>query len=50
MFLKGDVVESPYKKCRSWSFDQCLDEKDDEEDNKTLELFPLHPEGRSRSS
>nr|XP_043617665.1 WUSCHEL-related homeobox 4-like [Erigeron canadensis] len=45
---RGEVVESPYKKCRSWSF-ECL-EKDDQEDNKTLELFPLHPEGRSRSS
>ncbi|KAJ9567713.1 hypothetical protein OSB04_003679 [Centaurea solstitialis] len=47
---RGEVVESPYKKCRSWSF-ECL-EKDDheEEDNKTLELFPLHPEGRSRST
>lgn len=45
--LKGEVVESPYKKCRSWSF-ECLEK--DEEDNKTLELFPLHPEGRSRSS
>ncbi|KAK1433471.1 hypothetical protein QVD17_10381 [Tagetes erecta] len=50
---RGDVVESPYKKCRSWSFDQCLNElkdDDEEEDNKTLELFPLHPEGRTRSS
>ncbi|KAL8257100.1 hypothetical protein R6Q59_029141 [Mikania micrantha] len=45
---KGEVVESPYKKCRSWSF-EFLDQKD-EEDDKTLELFPLHPEGRSRSS
>ncbi|KVI06679.1 WUSCHEL-related homeobox 4-like [Cynara cardunculus var. scolymus] len=45
---RGEVVESPYKKCRSWSF-ECLD-KDHEEDNKTLELFPLHPEGRSRCS
>ncbi|KAL7607463.1 WUSCHEL-related homeobox 4 [Lactuca sativa] len=44
---RGEVVESPYKKCRSWSF-ECLEK--DEEDNKTLELFPLHPEGRSRSS
>ncbi|XP_076908879.1 WUSCHEL-related homeobox 4-like [Bidens hawaiensis] len=47
---RGEVVESPYKKCRSWSFDQqCLDQKDEEEDgnHKTLELFPLHPEGRS---
>ncbi|KAJ0640026.1 putative transcription factor homeobox-WOX family [Helianthus annuus] len=43
----GEVVESPYKKCRSWSF-ECLEK--DEEDDKTLELFPLHPEGRSRSS
>ncbi|KAI3726663.1 hypothetical protein L1987_66462 [Smallanthus sonchifolius] len=37
---RGEVVESPYKKCRSWSLEK------DEEDNKTLELFPLHPEGR----
>ncbi|KAL8230924.1 hypothetical protein R6Q57_000702 [Mikania cordata] len=39
---RGEVVESPYKKCRSWSFEL----EKDEEDNKTLELFPLHPEGR----
>ncbi|KAI3761152.1 hypothetical protein L1987_51561 [Smallanthus sonchifolius] len=38
---RGEVVESPYKKCRSWSF-ECLQKDDD----KTLELFPLHPEGR----
>ncbi|PWA87149.1 WUSCHEL related homeobox 4 [Artemisia annua] len=44
---RGEVVESPYKKCRSWSFESL---EKDEEDNKTLELFPLHPEGRSRSS
>ncbi|KAK9066752.1 hypothetical protein SSX86_014075 [Deinandra increscens subsp. villosa] len=44
-FLKGEVVESPYKKSRSWSFDQSLEK--DEEDKQTLELFPLHPEGRS---
>ncbi|XP_071712128.1 WUSCHEL-related homeobox 4-like [Rutidosis leptorrhynchoides] len=46
---RGEVVESPYKKCRSWSF-ECLEKDNDQEDNKTLELFPLHPEGISRSS
>ena len=51
---------SPYKrKCRSWGF-ECLVEQDsnsrsslysyredrDQEGDRTLELFPLHPEGR----
>lgn len=50
----------PYKrKCSTWVFDQFLDnevnghgcytehEHRDEEDDRTLKLFPLHPEGRS---
>ncbi|XP_057532734.1 WUSCHEL-related homeobox 4-like [Amaranthus tricolor] len=47
---------SPYKrKFRSWTFD-CSEEEEkqkkdnkDEESNKTLQLFPLHPEGLVRS-
>ena len=46
---------SPYKrKFRSWTFD-CSEEEEkqkkdnkDEESNKTLQLFPLHPEGLIR--
>ncbi|KAK6115935.1 hypothetical protein DH2020_008204 [Rehmannia glutinosa] len=49
---------TPYKKkCRKWAFDQflgedirnsCTAEEDEEEgENRTLNLFPLHPEGRS---
>ncbi|KAL2943876.1 WUSCHEL-related homeobox 4 [Bienertia sinuspersici] len=42
---------SPYKrKCRTWTF-ECAEEKskkdfkdDEQEEDKTLELFPLHPE------
>ncbi|KAK9269965.1 hypothetical protein L1049_025538 [Liquidambar formosana] len=41
--------DSPYKrKCRSWGF-ECLDDNNRlcrEEGDRTLELFPLHPEGR----
>ncbi|KAJ7958184.1 WUSCHEL-related homeobox 4-like [Quillaja saponaria] len=43
--------DSPYKrKCRSWTFEAFEDNdsrscKEDEE-HRTLELFPLHPEGR----
>ncbi|KAJ4701721.1 WUSCHEL related homeobox 4 [Melia azedarach] len=41
--------DSPYKrKCRSWTF-ECLEEDSrscKEEGDRTLELFPLHPEGR----
>ncbi|MBA0864810.1 hypothetical protein Goshw_006397, partial [Gossypium schwendimanii] len=42
--------DSPYKrKCKSWSFEY-LDEQSispcKEQENRTLELFPLHPEGR----
>lgn len=49
---------SPYKrKCRSWGFEclvedysrLCYDnnkEEEEEEGDRTLELFPLHPEGR----
>ncbi|KAL6527362.1 WUSCHEL-related homeobox [Orobanche gracilis] len=43
----------PYKKkCKSWAFDQCLEEINKNctisgvESRRTLELFPLHPEGR----
>jgi len=57
--LQGEVVDreeeegSPYKKkCRRWVFD-CLEEQSmssssvcEEEEFRTLELFPLHPEGR----
>ncbi|KAK2995226.1 hypothetical protein RJ640_006965 [Escallonia rubra] len=42
--------DSPYKrKCRTWSFDHSLEENQrdcKEEGNKTLELFPLHPESK----
>ncbi|XP_057490180.1 WUSCHEL-related homeobox 4 [Actinidia eriantha] len=36
------------KKCRSWTFEGLEEEKRfcKEEGDKTLELFPLHPEGR----
>lgn len=45
------MEDSPYKrKCRSWGF-ECLVEdssklscKEEEEEDRTLELFPLHPE------
>ncbi|KAL6521875.1 WUSCHEL-related homeobox [Orobanche minor] len=46
---------APYqKKCKYWAFDQCLEEinknctisKGGVESRRTLELFPLHPEGR----
>ncbi|KAK7311077.1 hypothetical protein RJT34_08970 [Clitoria ternatea] len=50
---KGEVVEGeqedwPLKKCRSWAFeymDQSLSSWKEEE-HRTLQLFPLHPEGR----
>ncbi|GMI82649.1 WUSCHEL related homeobox 4 [Hibiscus trionum] len=42
--------DSPYKrKCKSWSFEYLEEESRwpcKEEENRTLELFPLHPEGR----
>ncbi|KAA8537776.1 hypothetical protein F0562_027644 [Nyssa sinensis] len=41
--------DSPYKrKCRSWGFESMEEERRycKEEGDKTLELFPLHPEGR----
>lgn len=41
------------RKCMSWGFDECLEEvnkycteENEEEEDKTLKLFPLHPEGR----
>ncbi|KAJ6971668.1 hypothetical protein NC653_032249 [Populus alba x Populus x berolinensis] len=42
--------DSPYKrKCKSWSF-ECFELEESrsckEEGDRTLELFPLHPEGR----
>lgn len=53
LFLQGEVVErdqedSPYKKCRRWVF-ECLEDHTmsigkEEEEHRTLELFPLHPE------
>ncbi|XP_015972582.1 WUSCHEL-related homeobox 4 [Arachis duranensis] len=55
---RGEVIErdhedSPYKKCRSWVFEYMEDQSwssssssSKEEEHKTLELFPLHPEGR----
>ncbi|GAV61304.1 Homeobox domain-containing protein [Cephalotus follicularis] len=42
--------DSPFKrKCRSWSFESMEDEQSrpfKEEGDRTLKLFPLHPEGR----
>ncbi|MBA0798048.1 hypothetical protein Gohar_008685 [Gossypium harknessii] len=44
--------DGPYKrKCRSWSFEYIEEESGSsssfkEEETRTLELFPLHPEGR----
>nr|WEX29575.1 WUSCHEL-like homeobox 4 [Paeonia suffruticosa] len=46
--VERDREVSPYKrKVRSWGF-ECVEEVRcrDEEGDKTLELFPLHPEGR----
>ncbi|TKY57840.1 WUSCHEL-related homeobox 4 [Spatholobus suberectus] len=51
---RGEVVEreeedSPSKKCRSWAFEYLEDQSWSswkEEEHRTLELFPLHPEGR----
>ena len=48
---QGEIVEreeedSPLKKCRSWAFEYLEDQR--EEEHRTLELFPLHPEGRRR--
>ncbi|OIW14884.1 hypothetical protein TanjilG_30603 [Lupinus angustifolius] len=49
---RGEVVErdwedSTYKKYRRWGF-ECLEEpsKEEEEEYRTLELFPMHPEGK----
>ncbi|KAI4336999.1 hypothetical protein L6164_015462 [Bauhinia variegata] len=49
--IRREVEEdSPYKKkCRSWGFEEqsrspC--HKEEEHQHRTLELFPLHPEGR----
>ncbi|KAL0314900.1 UNVERIFIED_CONTAM: WUSCHEL-related homeobox 4 [Sesamum angustifolium] len=42
------------RKCRAWGFDENSEEKnsgynctEEEEEDRTLKLFPLHPEGRS---
>ncbi|KAK7283282.1 hypothetical protein RIF29_12702 [Crotalaria pallida] len=53
---RGGVVErededNPYKKCRRWGFESLEEQswsssKEDEEEQRTLELFPLHPEGK----
>jgi hypothetical protein len=51
--LEREEDTSPYKrKCRSWGF-ETLEEEDEEErrsckeeGDRTLELFPLHPESR----
>ncbi|CAL0305809.1 unnamed protein product [Lupinus luteus] len=50
--VERDVDDSSYKKCRRWGF-ECLEEqrwtliKEEEEEHRTtLELFPLHPEGK----
>lgn len=47
--MERDQEDSPLKKSRSWPFEY-LEEKNwsmcKVEEHKTLELFPLHPEGR----
>ncbi|XP_057779747.1 WUSCHEL-related homeobox 4-like [Salvia miltiorrhiza] len=52
-FATGEDLDcsAQKRKCRSWAFDQvdyryCREEEEGVED-RTLELFPLHPEGRS---
>lgn len=45
------VEEGPYKrKCRTWTFEGLGEDKRycKEEGDKTLELFPLHPEGKMK--
>ncbi|XP_060199408.1 WUSCHEL-related homeobox 4 [Lycium barbarum] len=52
---RGEVVkeeDSPYKrKCRGWTFEYLEDQEEEEKRNcrengdRTLQLFPLHPEG-----
>ncbi|KAG8390917.1 hypothetical protein BUALT_Bualt01G0133400 [Buddleja alternifolia] len=47
-----ELEGTPYKrKCNSWAFDQNLEENNsyctEEGEDRTLKLFPLHPEGRS---
>ncbi|KAJ8538100.1 hypothetical protein K7X08_014640 [Anisodus acutangulus] len=54
---RGEVVreeDSPYKrKCRGWTFEYLEDQEEEEEEkrncrengDRTLQLFPLHPEG-----
>ncbi|XP_059279360.1 WUSCHEL-related homeobox 4 [Lycium ferocissimum] len=52
---RGEVVreeDSPYKrKCRGWTFEYLEDQEEEEKGNcrengdRTLQLFPLHPEG-----
>lgn len=47
--MKRNQEDSPLKKSRSWPFEY-LEEQNwssiCKEEHKTLELFPLHPEGR----
>ncbi|KAJ1431037.1 Homeobox-like domain superfamily [Sesbania bispinosa] len=53
VLVERDEEDSPYKKCRRWVF-ECLEDQQsrltggnkEEEEHRTLELFPLHPEGR----
>ncbi|KAG8377569.1 hypothetical protein BUALT_Bualt08G0046800 [Buddleja alternifolia] len=50
--VEEELESNPYKrKYRSWAFDQCLEEdniycRGEEGQDRTLKLFPLHPEGR----
>ncbi|XP_027333256.1 WUSCHEL-related homeobox 4-like isoform X2 [Abrus precatorius] len=44
--LERDEEDSPLKKCRGWVFEYLEDQSWKEEKQRTLELFPLHPEGR----
>lgn len=50
--LEREQEDSPYKrKCRSWGFESLEEESrscKEAEGDRTLELFPLHPEGRWR--
>ncbi|KAI8549951.1 hypothetical protein RHMOL_Rhmol06G0065300 [Rhododendron molle] len=48
---RSAVEEGPYKrKCRTWTFEGLGEDKMycKEEGDKTLELFPLHPEGKMK--
>ncbi|XP_011074398.1 WUSCHEL-related homeobox 4 isoform X2 [Sesamum indicum] len=53
---EGLDVSSYKRKWRSWGFDECVEEEEEEDsryccteeegEDRTLKLFPLHPEGR----